>query len=203
MKLCWPAPERNKEPILQVLARVLPRQGRVLELASGSGQHVAHFAQHLPQLRFMPSDLEQSHLASIRAWTAELSNVEPPLLLDVCSEDYGMGAVEAMFCANLLHIAPWRCAEGLFLGTRPHLLPGGLLILYGPYHIDGRATAPSNAVFDADLRQRDPSWGVRDFEAVAALAVSAGLSLEERVPMPANNQLLIFRKPAPEGPLRL
>ena len=195
MKLCWPAPERNKEPIAQVLARVLPPQGRVLELASGSGQHVAHFAQQLPHLRFLPSDLEPSHLESIRAWTAELDNVEPPLLLDVCVDDYGVGAVEAMFCANLLHIAPWRCAEGLFRGTRRHLLPGGPLILYGPYHIDGLPTAASNAAFDADLRQRDPSWGVRDFEAVAALARSAGLSLEERVPMPANNQLLVFRKP--------
>jgi SAM-dependent methyltransferase len=199
MRLCWPAPERNKEPILRVLARVLPGQGRVLELASGSGQHVAHFARQLPQLRFLPSDLEQSHLASIRAWTAELSNVAPPVLLDVCAQEYGVGAVEAMFCANLLHIAPWRCAEGLFLGTDRHLLPGGLLILYGPYHIDGRATAPSNAAFDADLRQRDPSWGVRDFEAVAALAGSAGLRLEERVPMPANNQLLLFRKPPRAG----
>lgn len=195
MKLCWPAPERNKEPILKELARVLPQQGRVLELASGSGQHVAHFAQHLPHLRFLPSDLEQSHLASIRAWTAELSNVEPPALLDVCAEDYGVGAVEAIFCANLVHIAPWRCAEGLFQATRRHLLPGGLLILYGPYHIDGRPTAPSNAAFDADLRQRDPSWGVRDFEAVSGLAESAGLGLEERVAMPANNQLLVFRKP--------
>jgi SAM-dependent methyltransferase len=199
MKLCWPAPERNKDPILQVLARVLPPQGRVLELASGSGQHVAHFAQHLPRLSFLPSDLEQSHLASIRAWTAELSNVEPPVLLDVCAEDYGTGAVEAMFCANLVHIAPWRCAEGVFRGTRRHLVPGGLLILYGPYHIDGRPTAPSNAAFDADLRKRDPSWGVRDFEAVAALAESAGLGLEERVPMPANNQLLVFRKPVTQS----
>jgi SAM-dependent methyltransferase len=184
---------------LQVLARVLPQQGRVLELASGSGQHVAHFARHLPRLHFLPSDLEQSHLASIRAWTAELPNVDPPLLLDVCAQDYGVGLVDAMFCANLVHIAPWRCAEGLFQATRRHLLPGGLLIAYGPYHIDGRPTSPSNADFDADLRKRDPSWGVRDLEAIAALAESVGLSLEQRLPMPANNQLLVFRKPVALG----
>jgi SAM-dependent methyltransferase len=199
MKLCWPAPERNKEPILQVLGRVLPEQGRVLELASGSGQHVAYFAQQLPRLRFLPSDLEQAHLASIRACSAQLPNVDPPLQLDVCAEDYGVGAVEAMFCANLVHISPWRCAQGLFQGASRHLLPGGVLILYGPYHIDGRPTAPSNAAFDADLQKRDPSWGVRDLEAVAALGQGVGLTLEERVPMPANNQLLVFRKPPPLG----
>jgi hypothetical protein len=147
----------------------------------------------------LPSDLEQSHLASVQAWTAGLSNVEPPVLLDVCAGDYGVGMVEAMFCANLVHIAPWRCAEGLFQGTRGHLLPGGLLILYGPYQIEGQPTAPSNAAFDADLRMRDPSWGVRELEAVAALAKGAGLTLEERVPMPANNQLLVFRKLASPG----
>ncbi len=198
MKQTWPAPERNKEPILAVLARVLPASGTVLELASGSGQHAVHFARHLPALRFLPSDMESEHLASIGAWVAEaaLPNLEPPRQLDVCAPDYGVGEVDAIFNANLLHIAPWQCAEGLLAGARRHLRPGGVLVLYGPYHIGGQPTADSNAAFDSSLRARDPRWGVRDLEAVVELASGAGLQLEERVAMPANNQLLVFRKPA-------
>jgi len=196
--LCWPAPERNKGPILEVLQRILPRRGRVLELASGSGQHVVFFAEHLPELTFLPSDLDESHLESIRAWIAHhaLPNVEPPQRLDVCAADYGVGSVDAIFGANLLHIAPWMCAEGVFAGARRHLLPGGVLALYGPFHVGGRPTAESNAAFDADLRRRDPRWGVRDVDAIGALAEEAGLVPRERVAMPANNQILIFDKPA-------
>ena len=198
MKFTWPAPERNKAPILEVLARVLPARGRVLEIASGSGQHAVHFAQHLPHLRFLPSDLEPSNVISIRAWVDEaaLPNLEEPRQLDVCTTDYGVGELEAIFNANLIHLAPWACAEGLLAGAGRHLLPAGVLVLYGPFHIGGQATADSNAAFDADLRQRDPRWGVRDLEAVTELAERAGLLLEERVTMPANNQLLVFRKPA-------
>lgn len=197
MKQSWPAPERNKAPILEVLARVLPPQARVLEIASGSGQHVVHFAQHLPGLRFLPSELDSQNLASVRAWVSEaaLPNVEEPLQLDVCAADYGVGELEAIFNANLIHIAPWACAEGLFEGARRHLLPGGVLVLYGPFHIGGLPTSDSNATFDSSLRERDARWGVRDLEAVTELALRAGLQLEERVVMPANNQLLVFRKP--------
>jgi hypothetical protein len=197
MKQCWPAPERNKAPILAELARVLPARGRLLEIASGSGQHAVYFAQHLPHLRLLPSDLEPSNLVSIYAWVSEaaLPNLEEPRQLDVCSTDYGVGEVEAIFNANLIHIAPWACAEGLFAGAGRHLLPAGVLVLYGPFHIGGQATADSNAAFDANLRERDARWGVRDLEAVAELG-RAGLLLEERVAMPANNQLLVFRKPA-------
>lgn len=198
MKQSWPAPERNKAPILAVLTRVLPAHGRVLELASGSGQHVVHFAQHLPGLRFLPSDVESSNLASIRAWVAEaaLPNLAEPRQLDVCAPDYGVGEVDAIFNANLIHIAPWACAEGLFEGARRHLCPGGVLVLYGPFHLGGQPTSESNAAFDVGLRERDARWGVRNLEAVLELAGGAGLLLEERVEMPANNQLLVFRKPA-------
>ena len=197
MKQSWPAPERNKVPILAVLARVLPPSGRVLEVAGGSGQHAVYFAQQLPGLRFVPSDLASENVASMRAWAAEaqLPNLEEPRQLDVCAEDYGVGELDAIFNANMIHIAPWACAEGLFAGARRHLRPSGALVLYGPFHIGGQPTSDSNAAFDASLRQRDPRWGVRDLEAVLELADSAGLLLEERVAMPANNQLLVFRKP--------
>lgn len=194
-KLTWPAPERNKEPILAALARVLPATGRVLELASGTGQHVVHFATHLPSLTFLPSDVDAKNLESIRAWVhdAGLPNVQEPTLLDVCSSDWGVGKVEAIFNANLLHISPWPCAVGLFEGASRHLAESGALVLYGPYRVGGEHTAPSNAAFDAELRQRDPRWGVRDLEAVQGLAEHAGLALAERLEMPANNQLLVFR----------
>lgn len=198
MKQSWPAPERNKAPILAVLERVLPPSGRVLEIASGSGQHAVHFAQHLPGLRFLPSDVSSENLASIRAWVSEaaLPNLEEPRQLDVCAPDYGVAEVDAIFNANLIHIAPWACAEGLFAGARRHLRPSGVLVLYGPFHIGGQPTSDSNAAFDVSLRERDRRWGVRDLEAVLELASAAGLVHEERVTMPANNQLLVFRKPA-------
>jgi len=194
-KLSWPAPERNKEPILAVLARVLPAAGRVLELSSGTGQHVVHFATHLPALSFLPSDIDTANLESIREWVrdAGLPNLLEPTVLDVCSTDWGVGRVEAIFNANLLHISPWHCAVALFDGVSRHLAPSGVLVLYGPYRVGGEHTAPSNAAFDTDLRQRDPGWGVRDMEAVVELAEHAGLALDERIEMPANNQMLIFR----------
>lgn len=197
-KLVWGAPERNKQPIAEVLARVLPASGVLLEIASGSGQHVVHFAGRLPQLTFQPSDVDPANLSSIRAWVAEaqLSNLRAPLALDVRSGDWGVGAVDAIFNANMIHIAPWDCALGLMQGAARHLVDGGVLVLYGPFHIGGKPTAPSNAAFDADLRRRDPRWGVRDLGEVTALAEQCGLVLEERVPMPANNQTLVFRKRA-------
>jgi SAM-dependent methyltransferase len=195
-KLHWAAPERNKEPILAVLARVLPGTGRVLEVASGSGQHAVHFAAGLPALTFLPSDIEPENLESIRAWAeaAGLANLREPSALDVCCPDWGVGTVEAIFNANMLHISPWECALALFTGAARHLAPSGVLVLYGPYRIAGRHTAESNAAFDAELRQRDARFGVRDLEAVCELAQRASMTLEERVCMPANNQLLVFRK---------
>jgi SAM-dependent methyltransferase len=197
-KLVWGAPERNKQPILEVLERVLPARGRVLEIASGSGQHAVHFAAALPALEFLPSDIEATHLASIRAWAAEarLPNLQEPRALDVCDADWQVGSLEAIFSANMIHIAPWRCAIGLFDGAARHLAARGVLVLYGPFHIGGQPTAPSNAEFDLDLQRRDPSWGVRDLAAVIALGAERGIEFVERVPMPANNQMLVFRRPS-------
>ncbi len=196
MKLCWSAPERNKGPILEVLERVLPKQGTVLEIASGTGQHVIHFAQHLPALTFIPSDIDESNLESIRAWLAEagLPNVLPPLRLDVTSEDWAAGEVNAIVNANMIHISPWECTEGLLAGAERYLSARGVLALYGPFRINGEHTAPSNAEFDADLKRRDARWGVREFEIVVALAHEHGLHFAERVAMPANNQTLVFRR---------
>jgi hypothetical protein len=194
-RLTWAAPERNKSAIFDVLVRVLPETGLALEIASGSGQHVVHFAARLPGLTFQPSDVDEANLASIRAWISEtaLGNVRAPLTLDVCASDWGVTA-DAIFSANMVHIAPWACAVGLFEGAARHLSSAGVLVLYGPFHIDGKPTAESNAVFDADLRRRDPSWGVRDVRDVGALAERNGFVLAERIDMPANNQTLLFRR---------
>jgi SAM-dependent methyltransferase len=191
-----PATTRNREPILEVCRRVLPREGTVLEIASGTGEHVVWFAQQLPALTFQPSDVDPRALASIEAWIAHtgVGNVKPPIRLDVCEEPWPLERVEAVFNANMIHIAPEAVAGGLMRGAGQVLAPGGVLVVYGPFRIRGAHTAPSNAAFDADLRQRDPRWGVRDLEAVVALALASGLALEERVPMPANNQTLIFRR---------
>ena len=196
MKQVWPAAERNKQPILEVLRRVLPAEGTVLEVASGTGQHAAFFASQLPGLTFQPSDIDDENLASIRAWVdeARLSNLRPPLKLDVTQPDWGVGTFEAIFNANMIHIAPWACCVGLVAGAGRHLAPAGVLVMYGPFRVGGTHTAPSNAEFDASLKTRDPRWGVRDSEAVTALAEEAGLKLQERVPMPANNQTLIFTR---------
>jgi len=196
IKACWPAPERNKQAILEVLARALPASGTLLEVASGTGQHAAYFARHLPGLTYLPTDIDAENLASIAEWVREarLPNLLAPRALDVTWPDWHIGSVDAIFNANLLHIAPWECAIALFAGVRRHITAAGVVVLYGPYRIAGAHTAPSNASFDASLRERDPRFGVRDLEAVAELAEGAGLRLTERVQMPANNQTLVFAR---------
>jgi len=189
----YPAAERNREPILAVLRRVLPAAGDVLEIASGSGQHVAHFAAALPALRFQPSEREVELHASITAWTEGLQNVRPPLRLDVSRAPWPVGRCDAIFNANMIHIAPWEVCLALLRGAAEHLAPDAPLVLYGPFRIGGVHTAESNAAFDARLRGEDARWGVRDLEAVCAAAAEHGLHLGERVAMPANNQMLIFR----------
>jgi hypothetical protein len=187
------AAERNREPILALLQRVLPVRGMLLEIASGTGQHVAHFAQALPQLTFQPSERERAMLASIAAWSAGLPNVLPPVQLDVLQSPWPIARCDALFNANMIHIAPWAVGEALLRGAAQLLAPGAPLVLYGPFRIGGAHTADSNAAFDARLRGEDPSWGVRDLEAVCRVAAAHGLQLQERVAMPANNQALIFR----------
>ena len=191
-----PAAERNRQPILAVLERVLPATGTVLEIASGTGQHAVHFAAALPQLIWQPSDPGEEARASIAAWTAHngLANVRAPLALDVRNASWGIDAADAIVCINMIHISPWESAQALIGGAGRLLQTGGVLFLYGPYRRGGAHTAPSNAAFDAQLRSRDPSWGVRDMEDVVALADAAGFDSDERVEMPANNFCLVFRK---------
>ena len=189
-----PAAERNKTPIRTVLERVLPRQGVVLEIASGTGQHVVHFAATLPDLVWQPSDPDPEARASIAAHAEAtgLSNILAPIDLDASHPRWRVDRADAIICINMVHIAPWAAAEGLVAGAARVLPPGGVLFLYGPFRRHGYHTAPSNEAFDADLRRRDPQWGIRDLESVTRLAESHGLSLQEIVEMPANNCSVIY-----------
>lgn len=191
-----PAAERNRGPILAQLRRVLPPQGLALEIASGTGQHAAHFASGLPGWLWQPTDAEPSALASISAQCYAIANVMPPLQLDVRTVPWpGVPTqADAIFCANLLHIAPWETCVALMQGAVRHLAPQGLLVLYGPYLVDDEPTAPSNLAFDADLRTRNADWGLRRLAHVTQEAQTAGLSLHERVSMPANNLLLVLER---------
>ncbi len=191
-----PAVQKNREPILAVLRRVLPATGLVLEVASGSGEHAVFFAAALPHVQWQPTDPDPANRASIAAWRDEagLANLRAPLALDATDGEWPIARAYAIVCINLIHIAPWAACLGLLDGAARVLGPGGRLYLYGPYLRDGRHTAPSNAAFDASLRARDPAWGVRDAGEVAAAASARGLSLVETVAMPNNNLSLLFGK---------
>lgn len=195
-KLRFPAAERNREPILRALREVLPEEGLVLEVASGSGQHVVHFAAALPGLTFQPTDVEPAHLESVRAWIADagVENVREPIFLDATAERWPVERAAAIYCANMIHIAPWEAALGLLAGAGRVLEPAGVLCLYGPFAFDGRYTAESNAAFDRSLQARDPRWGVRDLEDVAAVAAEHGLERDAVHALPANNHVVVFRK---------
>ena len=196
---------RNHQPIWAVLQRYLDgKSGDVLETGSGTGQHAVHFAAHSPGIVWWPSDLNERHLQSIAAWRAfsGLPNIKPPLKLDLADPDWSEATraggcppnLLAIFCANVIHIAPWRVAEGLFAGAGRMLQEGGYLFLYGPFKRNGKHTALSNAVFDASLRENNPDWGVRDIDDVEKLASSCGLALREVVEMPANNLIVVFAR---------
>lgn len=189
-----PAAARNRDPILAVLRRHLPARGLVLEIASGSGEHAVHFATALPDLVFQPSDPDPHARASIDAWIDDtgLANVKPALDIDVVAAHWPVAAADAVVCINMIHIAPWRATQGLVRGAARILPAGAPLFLYGPFRRGGAHTAPSNAAFDADLRHRDPAWGVRDLEVVAALCAEHGLDLAAVEEMPANNLSLVF-----------
>jgi SAM-dependent methyltransferase len=193
-----PASERNRGPILAELLRLLPPHGTALEVASGTGQHAAHFARSLPGWRWQPTDFDAAALPAIAGWCAGLVNVLPPLQLDVLAAAWpGVPAqVDLVYCANMVHIAPWACTPALMQGAARHLAPPGRLLLYGPYFEAGVATAPGNIAFDADLRRRNPAWGLRTLDAVRAEAAAVGLQLIERIAMPANNLLLVFGRTA-------
>jgi SAM-dependent methyltransferase len=188
--------DRNRAPILKVLERVLPKTGLVLEVASGTGQHVVHFAQALKGLNWQPTDMDAACRRSISAWvaTAELANVRQPLDLDVRELPWRVPTLDAIVCLNLIHIAPWSVATALFAGAGLVLRESGLLYLYGPYSVQGRHTAPSNAAFDSALRAANPEWGLRDLKEVESLAKDQGFNLAETIEMPANNFSVLFRK---------
>ena len=193
-----PAAERNKEPILAHLREILGGRGTVLEIASGTGQHAVGFAAALPAWTWQPTDFDAEMLPVIaeRIARSGLSNVPPPRQLDVMASEWPPFAAkfDAIFCANMLHIAPWGACVGLMAGAARHLLPGGVLITYGPYFEKDVPTAPSNLAFDESLRARDPSWGIRELDEVVEEARGNGLTLAQRHPMPANNLLLVFVK---------
>lgn len=198
---------RNHQAIWSVLQTFLAgKSGDVVEAGSGTGQHVTHFAKLSPGITWWPSDLNENHLKSIEAWRAytALPNIRPPLRIDLSDSAWcpqmhdGSGPAEllAVFCANVIHIAPWRVAEGLFAGAGRYLRSDGRLFLYGPFKRDGKHTAMSNAVFDTSLREQDAEWGVRDIADLEKLAAGAGLALVETVQMPANNMILSFGRSA-------
>jgi SAM-dependent methyltransferase len=206
-RLDAPAFHRNREPIWAVLEKFLDgKSGDVLEAGSGTGQHVVDFAHRSPAITWWPSDFNDAHLRSIAAWRghAQLANIRPPLRIDLSDPAWCAGmhdgsgppALLAVLCANVIHIAPWRVAEGLIAGAARYLRPDGRLFLYGPFKRDGKHTALSNAVFDTSLREHDAEWGVRDVDDLERLAGGVGLTLREIVPMPANNQILVFERPS-------
>lgn len=192
-----PAVARNLQPISEVLRLHLPPRGTVLEIASGSGEHIMHFAGHLgPHLDFQPSDPDAGARASIDQWAIALgrANVRPALALDAATWPWPVASAGMVICINMIHISPWAATIGLMRGAGRILPAGGKLFLYGPYRRGGAHTAPSNAAFDADLRARDPAWGIRDLEEVAALAAGEGFGAPQIVAMPANNLSLIFTR---------
>jgi SAM-dependent methyltransferase len=196
--LAAPAVARNREAILAALRDVLPASGTVLEVASGTGEHVVHFAAALPALTWQPSDPEPAYRRSIAAHAraAGLANLRPPLDLDAASAPWPIRRTDAILCINMIHIAPWAATLGLMEQAGRILAPGGPLFLYGAFRENGRHTTDSNAAFDADLQMRDPRWGVRDFEAVVRVAEDRGLRLDRRLALPANNLGLVFRRTA-------
>jgi SAM-dependent methyltransferase len=188
--------ERNKGPILDVLARVLPRRGLVLEIASGTGQHVLHFAAALPELTWQPSDpdAELRESIALRVREERRANVNGPIDLDVTRLPWPLQAADAVVAINMIHVAPWSATLALFEGAKALLSTGQVLFLYGPYRRNGQHTSESNAKFDLDLRTQDPEWGIRDLEAVSDVAAGAGFELAETIAMPANNFSLVFRR---------
>lgn len=195
-----PAAERNRQPILQVLSALLPPTGRALEVASGTGQHVAWFAAALPGWTWQPSDAQDAQFEAIAAWCTEagVRNVLPPVLLDVLEPRWPHQGpafdtpFDLIYCANMLHIAPWSACAGLMAGAARQLASGGRLVTYGPYFETDQPAAPGNLAFDESLRARDPAWGIRQLDDVAAQAERHGLALQQRHAMPANNLLLVF-----------
>jgi hypothetical protein len=200
MKLSAPSAQRNRDPILDVLRHCLPDTGLILEVASGSGEHAVHFARHLPQLDWQPSERDPNQLVSINTYVAEsaLSNLRPPLVVDTLRNDWhaklGVDQVAGVVCINMVHISDWSAVVGLLDGAAALLQKGAPLYLYGPYRRRDRATAPTNEEFDASLKQRNSAWGLREVEAVERAAGSCGFGPAVVTEMPANNLSLVFKR---------
>jgi SAM-dependent methyltransferase len=195
-RLVSPSAERNKGPIADVLRLIVPAQGVVLEVSSGTGQHVVHFAREMPHLTWQPSERDEEALRSIQQWVATeaLANVRAPLRLDVMEQPWPVSDADAVLCLNMIHIAPWPASEALIRGASAILAPGGIFFLYGPFRRNGAHTAPSNEAFDRQLQSRNPQWGVRNLEDVAAYAAAHGFGAPDVYEMPANNLSVVFRK---------
>jgi len=197
-----PATERNRDPILEVLKDVLPSEGTVLEIASGSGEHAMYFTEHLAPLFWQPSDPDKQNRDSIRAWwwDVQFHNILPAVNINTCDDEWAVEVapppqpISAMVCINMIHIAPWEAAVGLFEGANRILPSGSPLFLYGPYMIDGKHTSDSNAEFDQWLKDQHPAWGVRDLEEIKRLADQNNMAFDQSIAMPANNFSIIFRK---------
>jgi SAM-dependent methyltransferase len=198
--LTSPSVARNRDPILSVLRRFLPTTGMVLEIASGTGEHAVHFAAALPHLTWQPTDQDERALNSIAAHRAAsgLPNLLAPLRLDAAAPNWPVERADTVVAINMVHISPWPATQGLMIGAGRALPPGGVLYLYGAYKENGVHAAASNEAFDQDLRRQNPEWGVRGLEEVAELGGTHGLELAERIPMPANNLSLVFRRKARE-----
>jgi SAM-dependent methyltransferase len=192
-----PAALRNREPITEVLREWLPASGTVLEVASGTGEHAAWFAERFPDLEWQPSDTHPDALASIAAWVeaSGLPNLRKPVLIDASADDWPVGRADAVLSINMAHISPWNASLGLIAGAARLLPADGPLILYGPWLKDDIETVPSNLAFDADLRARDPEWGLRRVEDFASAAAQKGFALTDWRRMPANNLMLLFKRP--------
>jgi SAM-dependent methyltransferase len=191
-----PATQRNRDAISAVLSEILPQSGTVLEVASGTGEHIVHFAAAFPHLHWQPSDYDAAGLASITAWAEEsgLLNILPPIRIDASAADWPVSLADAIVCINMVHIAPWVATAGLYAGAARVLAEGAPLYLYGPYRETGVVTAESNEAFDASLKARNPEWGLRQVDDMVSLGAEHGFSLEQRTSMPANNLSLVFRK---------
>ena len=191
-----PAAGRNAEPIMNMLEDILPNTGTVLEIASGTGQHAAEFARRFRHVHWQPSDIESASIESITAYVSEaqLDNLRAPIRIDTASETWQCGIVETILAINLLHIAPWSAALGLFSGAQRHLSSDGIVVLYGPFRFFGQVNAPSNERFDQQLRRECSDWGLRDLVDICGAAVEQGLRLDAVLPMPANNHLLVFKQ---------
>ncbi len=192
-RLSAPSALRNRDAILTVLRQYAPEIGHVLEVASGTGEHVTHFAMALPGVMFQPSDLDPKRRDSVDAWARGAVNIRPTIALDTTGAWPEDGPFDAVVCINMIHIAPWAATIGLIEGGARVLRAGGVLLLYGPYHREGQQTAASNEEFDADLKRRNPEWGLRDLGTVAALAEKNGFAPADIIEMAANNLSVVFR----------